>query len=109
MRITSLGSNPVNKVTNYKNKQQNAPAFGGRVCFIDKVDSPALTEISFNFYHAFLQKIGDVMDVIKIVKEDGSTLIGFAFNDVHDNKIAETLVQKGNEIPQSIYCKLTRG
>lgn len=108
MRITSLGYNPVNQTTNYKKIQQN-PAFGGRVCFIDEVESPALIEVSSKFYHAFLQKMGDVIDITKIVKEDGSTLIGFTFNDAHDGKIAETLVQKGHEIPQRIYCKFTRG
>jgi hypothetical protein len=29
MKITSLGYSPVNKSTNYENKQQNAPAFKG--------------------------------------------------------------------------------
>lgn len=108
MRITNLSYNPVNQTTNYKNKQQN-PTFGGRVCFIDTVESSALIEVSSNLCHAFLQKIGDVMTVTTMVDESGSALIGFAFSDVHDGKIAETLVSKGKEIPQRIYCKFTRG
>lgn len=35
MRITSLGYNPANQTTNYKNKQQN-PAFASYVAVIEK-------------------------------------------------------------------------